>query len=254
MSIEEDISEAEKNTMIKISSSKMKGPLVRPITHLSVVLGITFCVIGGAIMSSSLVLSWSILPSQQLSLWDMIAKGGFTSLAFLIPMSGALCAILSCLDILAEKGWRRFKGPSALGSLISASFGVVAIVLVVWEVNQDMERGIATAFGPALFMSVFGGVLSLAGGTILTIDYLEALARRGKFVATGGSSYLRGVLQPTMKTVKSESRETKEKAVSWEKSSNVTLPNTGLECPNCYSPVQPQWRICPICGQELIDS
>lgn len=231
-----------------------RAPVVRRRTHLSVVLGITFCVIGGAIMTSALVLSWSIGASAEQSAWDLLERGGVFALAILVPICGALSAVSASLDVLAEKGWKRMKGPSALGSLALALMAIIALAVVILGINGDIEEGSATTFGPALFMSVFGGVLAVSGGMILAIDYLEARARRGRFVASGGSEELRRALRPASKDRKAPPRELAPLEVTALEARREAPPPraTGLECPNCYSPVQPNWRICPICGEELL--
>jgi hypothetical protein len=101
---------------------------------------------------------------------------------------------------------------------------------------------------------VFGGVLAVSGGMILTIDHLEARARRGRFVASGGSEELRRALKPARKDRKAPPQALEPMEVRAVEAGREAPPPraTGLECPNCYSPVQPNWRICPICGEELL--
>ena len=233
--------------------------IVKRRTHLSVVLGITFCVIGGAVVASSFILEWVLLASGNLSLWDLVALGGLYLLAPLVPLCGVLVAVLSSLDVLAEKGRKGFKAPSSLGAMAFAVLGVVSIVIVALQVESDYVAPHGAGFGPALFMSVFGGVLALSGGLVLTIDYLEARARRGRFTASGGSAQLKAALRPA--TGKKKARpgpmeeEARDEAPASKEAREAELNRpapSGLECPNCYSPVQPNWQICPICGQELL--
>lgn len=233
--------------------------IIKRRTHLSVVLGITFCVIGGAVVASSFILDWVLLASENLSLWDLLSVGGAYLIAPLVPLAGALVAIFSALDVLAEKGRKRFKSVASIGSLAFSLLVVVSIVVVAVQIEADYVGPEGADFGPALFMSVFGGVLALAGGMILTIDYLEARARRGRFTASGGSAQLRSALKPTTGTKrpkpKSMGKEAPEEMPSTKEARAVELnqpASSGLECPNCYSPVQPNWQICPICGQELL--
>ncbi len=231
--------------------------IIKRKTHLSVVLGITFCVIGGAVVASSFILDWVVFASRNLSLWDLVDAGGAYILAPLVPLAGAMVAIFSSLDVLAEKGRRRFKSIASIGALGSSLLAVIVIILIALEIEKDYVGPEGANFGPALFMSVFGVVLAFSGGMILTIDYLEARARRGRFTASGGSAQLRSAFRPATPTKKPRpSPKGDQEAAPTPKESLETELNrpapSGLECPNCYSPVQPNWQICPICGQELL--
>jgi hypothetical protein len=233
--------------------------IIKRRTHLSVVLGITFCVIGGAVVASSFILDWVMLELGNLTIWNLLDIGGVYLLALLVPLSGILVAILSSLDILAEKGRKRFKSIASIGALVFALLTIISLVLVGLQIETDYVGPEGADFGPALFMSVFGGVLAISGGMILTIDYLEARARRGRFTASGGSAQLKAALKPAAGARKAKSK-TEQKEVRGEEFSareanelELNRPSSsGLECPNCYSPVQPNWQICPICGQELL--
>lgn len=233
--------------------------IIKRRTHLSVVLGITFCVIGGAVVASSFILDWVLLTSQNLSMWDLLERGGAYLLVPLVPIAGALVAIISSLDVLAEKGRKRFKAPASLGALACSLLAVISLIVVALQIEVDYVELEGANFGPALFMSVFGGVLALSGGIILTIDYLEARARRGRFSASGGSAQLKSALKPATgkKKAKSEpmDKEVRDEMLAAKEARDAELNRpapSGLECPNCYSPVQPNWQICPICGQELL--
>lgn len=239
-------------------ASKGKEPIVRRRVHLSVVLGITFCVIGGAVMASSFLLDWVEGPTGNEPLWELMERGGIYYLAFLVPLTGMLVALMSSLDVLAEKGRKGMKAPAALGSLTAAVLGTISLILVAIQINADMVEGSGASFGPAAFMSVFGAVLAVSGGMILTIDYLEARARKGRFTASGGSADLKAALRPatkgkTPRPNKMDKEPRSEVLAAEEPAKWMDEPKaTGLECPNCYSPVQPNWRICPICGEELL--
>jgi hypothetical protein len=233
--------------------------VVKRRTHLSVVLGITFCVIGGAVAASSCILDWALPGSDSVSMWELFERGGVYLLAPLVPVAGALAAIFSSLDILAEKGRKRFKSIASLGALAASLLLVISLVIVAFQIESDYVAGGEASFGPALFMSVFGGVLALSGGMILTIDYLEARRRRGRFVASGGSAQLKSVLRPPSGTKKAKAKTADKRLdegaplTKEERELELNRPVTsGLECPTCYSPVQPNWQICPICGQELL--
>jgi hypothetical protein len=178
----------------------------------------------------------------------------------MVPLSGVLAAIISSLDVLAEKGRKRVKAPTALGALAVSLVGLTSVVLVAMQVNQDLGGVSDAPFGPALFMSVFGSVLAVSGGMILTIDYLEERARRGRFSTSGGSAELRAALRPAAKPRTGKARAPQKQAPPSPGAATEALAEmqaedapeaTGLECPNCYSPVRPNWRICPICGEEL---
>jgi hypothetical protein len=233
--------------------------IIKRRTHLSVVLGITFCVIGGAVVASSFILDWVMLATGNLTIWDLLDIGGVYLLALLVPLSGVLVAILSSLDILAEKGRKRFKSIASVGALVFALLAIISLVLVALQIETDYVGPEGAGFGPALFMSVFGGVLAISGSMILTIDYLEARARRGRFTASGGSAQLKSALRPATGAKKAKSKtvdkEVRGEMFSAREANELELnrpSSSGLECPNCYSPVQPNWQICPICGQELL--
>jgi hypothetical protein len=91
---------------------------------------------------------------------------------------------------------------------------------------------------------------------ILAIDYLEARSRRGRFTASGGSEELRRALRPAARPKpRTEGKTMRAAPAADEPVAAYEAPrSTGLECPNCYSPVQPNWSICPICGEELLSS
>jgi hypothetical protein len=233
--------------------------IVKRRTHLSVVLGITFCVIGGAVVASSFLLDWVLPGSGNLSMWDLIQRGGIYLLVPLIPIAGGWVAIISSLDILAEKGRKRFKGLASIGALAGSLLLVISLIIVALQIESDYVAGGDASFGPALFMSVFGGVLALSGGMILTIDYLEARRRRGRFTASGGSAQLKSALKPAKGAKKAKpqtmDKELREEMLAAKEARDMELnqpSSSGLECPNCYSPVQPNWQICPVCGQELL--
>ena len=250
----------------KASKGKPKGKalesgdfVIKRKTHLSVVLGITFCVIGGAVAASSFILDWVLLGTGNLSMWDLLELGGVYYLALLVPIAGALVAVFSSLDVLAEKGRKRFKSIASLGALLLSLLSVISLVLVALQIESDFVQAEGASFGPSLFMSVFGGVLAVSGGIILTIDYFEARARRGRFTASGGSAQLRSALRPSTSPKKAKREPMSEvggdEQFSAKKAREVELNRpaaSDLECPNCYSPVQENWRICPICGQELL--
>jgi len=233
--------------------------VVKRKTHLSVVLGITFCVIGGAVVASSFLLDWVLPGSGNISMWGLVERGGIYLLVPLIPIAGGLVAIFSSLDILAEKGRKRFKSIASIGALAFSLLLVISLVIVALQIEGDYVATGDASFGPALFMSVFGGVLALSGGMILSIDYLEARRRRGKFVASGGSAQLKSALRPATgaKRAKSQTmdKELREEMLASKEAHEMELNRpaaSGLECPTCYSPVQANWQICPICGQELL--
>ncbi|MDD1756618.1 MAG: zinc ribbon domain-containing protein [Methanomassiliicoccales archaeon] len=233
--------------------------IVKRKTHLSVVLGITFCVIGGAVVASSFILDWVLPGSDNISMWDLLQRGGVYLLVPLVPMTGGLVAIISSLDILAEKGRKRFKSIASIGALACSLLLVISLVIVALQIEADYVAAGDASFGPALFMSVFGGVLALSGGMILTIDYLEARRRRGRFTASGGSAQLKSALKPTTGKKKAKpqtmDKEFRDEVLAAKEARDTELNRpapSGLECPTCYSPVQPNWQICPICGQELL--
>ena len=225
--------------------------------RLMVVLGITFCVIGGAVVASSLLLDWVLNAPGNLTLWDLVAKGGIYPIAAIIPLAGALVAVLSAAIALVAKGRRRFYGPVSMGSLAGALLIVLSLVLVAMAIDSDYVGPGESSYGPAMFMSVFGGVLAVAGGIILTTDYLEVRARRGRFTVSGGSPMLKGALRPAPKAKTKPPRERADgdlgERLTADGSRMVFDEGAGerLACPSCNSTVQPSWRICPICGEEL---
>lgn len=242
--------------------------MVRRKPRMNTVLGALFCLVGGALAALSTLLgSWVdpifIDPNSHYSMlttFDLFAKGGVYYLTMLVPF-GALLAVLMAIAVLVrEMRTRDISGTFATGTLAFSLMSAVALLLTVMQLNTDyILTSTNLKYGPAVFLAVFGIVIATAGGMVLMVDYLERRKRAGRFATSGGSKDLAALLWPTSKSSRSLGNdETREKgqqdealASNESRRAREVCVEDGSCCPNCHSPVQPDWRICPICGEEL---
>lgn len=201
-------------------------------SHQMLLLGILLCLIGGAMMLSSSVLSWvSEVPSPFMPegagvewyITDLASTDNLYLLLYLIPVSGALLIVLSILSLLTEGG--NLHPFSAIGSLATAVLAVALLgIALIWLMDSFIDSpGRDALFGPASYICVFGGVLCLAGGWMQLQAYLSG--RRSHPMA---------------------------KAVTFREPKRWEEPPTAEErCPGCISPVSPDWDRCPVCGRDL---
>jgi hypothetical protein len=238
---------------------------------LGITLGIIFGVIGGIIIAASAFLSWvqttnALDQVAQIYLTDLPSHGSVFYAAFLVPIAGAIAAILSALELLGVRGFERVRRYSPSGALVFAIIAAVALILTAYFIDTDIRSGAASAiFGPAVVLSVFGVVLTVAGGLVMTIDQLEMRRNAGKFRVSGSDEKLMRALKPRKKTkrqarsrdtslAESKDRELEDEIRASDEAR--TAKEEGQEeaevsCPRCGAPIVDDPAKCPECGMRL---
>jgi hypothetical protein len=268
MTMRRDGEEADigrKKRPMKHRSADFNDRLMPKKRHPAVYTGIAFAILGGLMIASSLFVSWvdsydplNVLV-RQLFVWDMPSIPDFNIiyyLALIAPISGVACAALSIIALVKEKrtGLRKL---AALGVLVTSADAALFTTLLIWFLKEQyiieqLERSI---YGPAIFLSVFGCVLAVAGGIVLVTDYIQSERRKGSFVTTAGSKHLRIALKPVKRGHQSREREFQDKEIrdemiAREEQSDLS-DDEEISCPSCRSPVRADAKICPICGEEF---
>jgi hypothetical protein len=240
--------------------------------HPAVYTGMAFAILGGLMVAATFLVSWvdsydasSNVLLRQLYVWDLAGHSEWDSiyfLAFLAPIAGAACAIISGTALANEKriGIRRF---AAMGVLATSATAAVVVTLMIWllreqYIAEQLDRAI---YGPAIFLSVFGCVLAVSGGIVLAVDYSQTERKRGTFATAPGSKHLKTALKPVKRGQQSrgrkfqddepQDREIREEMLGEEREPEATDEEEELSCPNCKSPVKSSWKLCPVCGEEL---
>ncbi len=236
--------------------------------HPAVYTGMAFAILGGLMIAATLLVSWvdsyDISTNElvgQLYLWDLAGHPDWDIiyiLALLAPIAGAACAIVSGAALANEKriGIRRF---AALGVLAASVTAAVVIIAMIWLLKEQYiaEQVYRSIYGPAIFLSVFGCVLAVAGGIVLTVDYSQSKRKRGMFVTAPGSKHLKTALKPAKRGHQSrqntfhDERSQDDEMLGDERGPEATAEEEELSCPNCQSPVKASWKLCPVCGEEL---
>jgi hypothetical protein len=259
--------------------SKRKGTswegTIKPKAHTGVLIGTLFCVVGGAMLAASFVLPWAQYTdpiSHEISrtfyihdLYNYLATLNGPNykflVAYVIALAGVVCAILAALELLGERGVERFRRISPPGALASAIIAAACTLLVIYFLNTDIFSNITerSAYGSAVFMSVFGSVLAVAGGLVMSTDYRHRMGSGSGFRATSGGKDLKAALKPTKRygrmtwEKEAEDKELRNEILASKESRDAKEAcEEGDECcPACNSPVQSNWKLCPICGTEL---
>lgn len=238
--------------------------------HPAVYTGMAFAILGGLMVTSTFLVSWvdsyDIVSKdlvRQLFVWDLANHpewGIIYYLALLAPIAGAACAIISGTALANEKrvGIRRFAALGVLATSVSAAVVIIALIWLLKEqyIVEQLDRSV---YGPAIFLSVFGCVLAVAGGIVLATDYRQTEGKKGAFVATAGSKHLKAALKPVKRGEQSSRKfkddEFQDDDIRGEMLGEEKEPDQSegeeLACPNCQSPVKANWKLCPVCGEEL---
>ena len=240
--------------------------------HPAIFTGMAFAILGGLMIASTFLVSWvdsyDITTSalvKQLFVWDLTGVQEWDTvyyLALLAPIVGATCAILSGIALANEKRTklRRFAAMGVLVTSVMASVIVIALIWLLREryIFESLNRSI---YGPAIFLSVFGCVLAVAGGIVLSVDYVQSERQRGTFVTAAGSKHLKTALRPVKRgqsrrnkefqDMEPQDKEMRDEMMAEEKEPEEIEEDEGLTCPNCQSPVKANWKLCPVCGAEL---
>jgi hypothetical protein len=234
--------------------------------HPAVYTGIAFAILGGLMIASSLFVSWvdsfdsfDVLV-KQLFVWDMSSLSDFSIVyyvALIAPIVGMACAALSIIALVKQKrmGLRKL---AAVGALVTSAVATVFTSILIWflreqYINEQLDRSI---YGPAIFLSVFGCVLAVAGGIVLVVDYIQSERKKDSFVITAGSRHLKTALKPAKRGRSAGERETQDKEIrdemlATEEQSDPSEDEEEIACPSCKSPVRADSKVCPICGEEL---
>jgi hypothetical protein len=196
----------------------------------------------------------------QLYVWDLAENpewGVIYFLALLVPIAGAACAIISGTALANEKriGIRRF---AALGVLATSVMAAVAVTMMIWLLREQyiVEQLDRSIYGPAIFLSVFGCVLAVAGGIVLAVDYSQTERKRGTFATAPGSKHLKTALKPVKRghpgrEKESQHEEIRDEMLATEERSGPSEDEEEIACPSCNSPVRADSKVCPVCGEEL---
>ena len=248
---------------------------IRPRTQTGVQIGILFCVIGGAMLASSFVLPWAthidpathaVVRTFYINDLYNLATGPNTApnykylLAYAVVLVGFACAVLSALELAGERGierLRRISPPAALGAAV---IGAISTIAMVYFLSSDVfgDASVQSSYGSAVFVSVFGSVLTVSGGLTMVLDYRHRIRTGAGFRAMPGNHELRAALRPTGRTrhqwtEPAEDEEIKEEVLSKRerRHSAAESVQSGEVCPTCNSAVMANWKLCPICGTEL---
>jgi len=235
--------------------------VVRRKPNMNTVLGAIFCVLGGVlVILSTLAGNWvepifagSQLDGQMLTGPDLFAQGGIYYLTILVP-AGALLAVLMAIAVLYRQNRTRgMSGTFPMGTLGFSLVSAIALLLIIIQLNHDLILTASSSkYGPSVFLATFGMVVMTAGGMVLTVDHLERRRRAGRFAASGGSKDLAAILRPAGKGAKRKADAGEGTSGSDDETRDRSgAYGSGTCCPMCHSPTLPDWRICPICGEEL---
>lgn len=199
------------------------------------VLGAIFCVVGGVLITLATFFPWVHFPGREpaadLLMWDLAEADGNFLLMFIIPFAGILVACLSLVSVMGGERW----GPRWLFPVATALSAVAATLLLVISVAWIHSSYVAPVievvkYGSAAFLVAFGCVLAVAGSAIMTLWKGAHREARGAFKQS-----FRSRTPARMRVREMPARE----AMPVER------------CPKCDSPIEGEWRTCPICGERL---
>jgi hypothetical protein len=256
-----------KKRPLKRRSADYSERLMPKKRHPAVLTGMAFAILGGLMIASTFLVSWvdsydisTNALMMQLYAWSLAGHpewGAISYLALLAPILGAVCAILSGTALANEKriGLRRL---AAMGVLVTSVMAAFIIIALIWLLKEEYIAGMAyrSIYGPAIFLSVFGCVLAVAGGIVLVVDYIQSERGKGSFVTTTGSKHLKTALRPVKRGHPGRERESQDKEIrdemlATEERSDPSEDEEEMACPSCKSPVRADSKVCPICGEEL---
>ncbi|MDD1767459.1 MAG: zinc ribbon domain-containing protein [Methanomassiliicoccales archaeon] len=223
----------ERNAQSRFRHGKLPGPRVPS----GLILGVFLAVIGGALIVVSTYFPWVQLvghvPVVNLKILDVVDANGTYQVMYLIPFSGILVALFSVMAVFGgTRGW----GPTWLWpttTIVCMMLSTIAVILSLALLNNDYMAATAeeAKFGSAAFVAAFGLVLVVAGSVIMMLGHKAHWESR--------------------QIIKSS----RMKPPALTKTRVKQLPPQGPKlqerCPKCNSPVESDWRTCPICGEKL---
>ena len=255
-----------KKRPLKRRSADYNKRLMPKKRHPAVLTGMAFAILGGLMIASSLFVSWvdSYDPLdalvKQLFVWDMSSIPNFSIIYYLVlilPIVGMACAALSVIALVKEKR-TNLRKLAAVGVLVTSADAALFTTLLIWflreqYISEQLDRSI---YGPAIFLSVFGCVLAVAGGIVLVVNYIQSERGKGLFVTAAGSKHLKTGLRPVKREHPGRERESQDKEIrdemlATEERSDPSEEEEEIACPSCKSPVRADSKVCPICGEEL---
>lgn len=223
----------QRNAKGRIHHAKLPGPKAPS----GLILGVFLAVIGGALVALGTLFPWvqftQHVPIVNFKILDLIDANGAYVVMCLIPFSGILIA---CFSVVAVLGGTRGWGPGwlwPLATTISTAMATVVIALsLAWISSDYMARTIENVkFGSAAFIVAFGCVLAVAGSVIMLLGHRAHWETR---------QIVRPVRMKPTAPAKMRIKELPQEG-----------PRLRERCPKCNSPVEADWRTCPICGEKL---
>jgi len=217
----------------RVHHAKPPGPR----TPSGLILGVFLAVIGGALIVLSTFFPWVQLaghvPVVNLKVLDLVDTSGAYLVMYLIPFSGILIA---CFSMIAVFGGTRGWGPGWLwptSTIICMMLAIIAIVLSLAWISKDYMTGTieGAKFGSAAFIAAFGLVLAVAGSVIMMLGHRAHWENR---------QIIRSVRMKPAAPAKMRVKQLPQEG-----------PRLQERCPKCNSPVEADWRTCPICGERL---
>lgn len=202
--------------------------------------GVLFSVIGGILLIASTGLSWIVEfnivhPLQRWYLADLTSMSDWYFLMYLIPISGVAITIFSILSYFTENksNHRMWTIGVITTSILPIIFTTVSLVWLYFDFVNVRRMG--AAFGPASYVSAFGCVLVIAGGTIQLLDSLRHPRGRG----------FRKPEPMTFRESRTFGGDLEDERVK------ISEISGDQRCPSCNSPISENWEVCPVCRQEI---
>jgi hypothetical protein len=197
-----------------------------PTPHCVLLISAMFCMLGGTLVVLSGMLGW-IVDAGSWYLTDLIAMNASYNLFIAALVGGLMVVGLSIVCLLTEENHKNETWPAA--AIITAfTTTVVVAVTIIW-INGDLTAiSEGATLGPAPFIGVFGCVLTLAGGSILTLNTLH-------------------------ETMDDSDKEIPMPKFSRPRVQAEEMPQSAgqFKCPGCRTPVDDSWEVCPVCGSKL---
>jgi hypothetical protein len=198
-----------------------------PSSHSILIISSMFSMIGGALILLSGGLSW-ISEGSGWFLTDLVALNSSYNIYLVALLGGALVIVLSGICLLTERTHKSKIWP--VTAIATAFVTTVIVATTAYWISGDMAMMSETAsLGPAPFMAVFGCVLTLAGGSVLTMNTLNEV------ISVDTVTHVPMPGGVPAQVVEQE----------------LPRPTGTMKCPACKTPVENQWEICPVCGSGL---